>query len=334
MGYAKQRTRLEALELTNRRAMYAHEQATVKDLADKFQRTKEALKGELARVYTHCFHHEASEFRKAKQMGFEDHWRKASAAVVSGFLHEAAVAFNKHLNTNWKEEVLRQCWALDMTTPAHIRVKVPQLRRAQESAIEGIVTIAPRADWLTRWAAWISGYADNVTRNVNMATFDGADLEAMLKKVDSTKVGQPSVDVWAALERMARTEMLYQQQGARDEAMAANGELVEEEVWQTMEDTSVCEICADNLGSTRTDASDDIPVHPNCRCFWRLVPKEFGELMRSDPEAAAALDERGIAPDALVIWDAEHKEIKAMAVVDFEEWKNEEGRNNTYGNSI
>jgi len=72
----------------------------------------------------------------------------------------------------------------------------------------------------------------------------------------------------------------------------------------------------------------------NCRCFWRLVPKAFGDLMRSNPEAAAAMDEKGIVPDSLVIWDADQKEIKAMTLVDFDEWKNQEGRNITYGNGI
>ena len=75
-------------------------------------------------------------------------------------------------------------------------------------------------------------------------------------------------------------------------------------------------------------------VVKNCRCFWRLVPKAFGDLMRSNPEAAAAMDEKGIVPDSLVIWDADQKEIKAMTLVDFDEWKNEEGRNITYGNGI
>ena len=330
MGYARQSTRLEALELENRRAMYAHERAAIADINTSFIELKRRLKAELAGVYTHCFENGPADYRKAKQMGFEDHWRKASAAAIAEFLHEAATAFSWALNDNRKEEILRQCWALDMTTPQNVKVNIPSAGRVREAA----VNIAPRADWLTRWAEWMGYYSDNLGRNVKMATFDGADLTKMMAKVDSTKVGQPSVGIWDALERMASTEMLYQQQAARDDVAAVNGDILEEEVWQTMEDTSVCDICADNIGATRDSASDDIPVHPRCRCFWRLVPKQFAELMRNDPEAAAAMDARGIVPYSLVIWDKDHKEIKAMAVVEFGEWKSQEGRNITYGNGI
>ena len=203
MAYAKQRTRLEALELQNRRAMYACEQAAVKDIEARFAGLQRNLKAQLAATYIHCFGAEPSEFQKSKMTGFEYHWRAASGRVIAQFLQKAAPAFNAHLNTNWREEILRQAWALDQTTPRHVRIKIPALRRAREAAA---VSIIKRADWVSRWREWMGYYADNVTRNVTMSTFDGADLETMTRKIESTKVGQPSTDIWAALERMARTK--------------------------------------------------------------------------------------------------------------------------------
>ena len=86
MAYAKQRTRLEALELQNRRAMYACEQAAVKDIEARFAGLQRNLKAQLAATYIHCFGAEPSEFQKSKMTGFEYHWRAASGRVIAQFV--------------------------------------------------------------------------------------------------------------------------------------------------------------------------------------------------------------------------------------------------------
>ena len=118
------------------------------------------------------------------------------------------------------------------------------------------------------------------------------------------------------------------------------------EMWQTMEDEEVCEVCQQNSGKLKPppnahgdfcpitcshwtsnnpsefrllqadEATDDIPAHPDCRCFWRAVPKWWHELLKTDPKKAKELDDKGLVDDELWIQDESGKQI-ATATVKF-----------------
>jgi hypothetical protein len=93
------------------------------------------------------------------------------------------------------------------------------------------------------------------------------------------------------------------------------------EIWQTMDDGRVCSACERNTGLTRADLQQpfaitfegktiqlprqqEIPAlcvqetgaepgskaWTECRCYWRLVPRSFYELMKRDRAAARRLD--------------------------------------------
>ena len=57
----------------------------------------------------------------------------------------------------------------------------------------------------------------------------------------------------------------------------------------------------------------------NCRCFYRVMPKDWIELSKSDPALAHALDVAEAVPDGMYIRD-EQGNIKAAAVVSFSDW--------------
>jgi len=71
------------------------------------------------------------------------------------------------------------------------------------------------------------------------------------------------------------------------------------------------------------DEAEPIPVHYGCRCFTRIVPRDFAELLRNgtddEKQAALDMDARGLVPDAMAIRDAEGN-LQAHLHVDFDTW--------------
>jgi hypothetical protein len=88
------------------------------------------------------------------------------------------------------------------------------------------------------------------------------------------------------LRALVTTQSLMAQDDARDDLAGANGGIVAEEIWQTMEDAAVCYICAPYDGRRLEDVDDEIPAHFNCRCYARLVPHTWAALLRSTDATA------------------------------------------------
>jgi hypothetical protein len=143
-------------------------------------------------------------------------------------------------------------------------------------------------------------------------------------EVDATRAGTPAITFWDAMGRLFLTELLNAQAAAREQMVGLNDNMVADEIWQTREDEKVCEECGPLDGLTREEAEAidpeaDTPMHPRCRCFWRVMPKDWIELSKSDPVLAQALDVAGAVPDGMYIRDNEGN-IKAAVVVSFTDW--------------
>ena len=109
---------------------------------------------------------------------------------------------------------------------------------------------------------------------------------------------------------MLTDQILRSQRDARADVADENDDLSAEEIFQTMEDSAVCEDCNSQDGVKVEDV--DVSGHVygfGCRCFERIVPRPFAELLRGgdDDEKDAALmaDARGLVPDAMVVKGAD-----------------------------
>ena len=88
--------------------------------------------------------------------------------------------------------------------------------------------------------------------------------------------------------------------------------------WQTMEDERVCDECGPLDGLTREQIEDEEPpIHPRCRCFWRIMPKTWRDL--ADRDLAHQMDLAGVVPDGMYIHGADG-ELKAVVTVSFNKW--------------
>ena len=109
-----------------------------------------------------------------------------------------------------------------------------------------------------------------------------------------------------------------------------NEDMVAEEIFQTMEDGSVCEDC-DSQDGKRIEDVDMTLDHVfgyNCRCFTRIVPSDFAELLRngdkSERQAAMTRDALGLVPDAMAVSDPDTGRLKAHVIIDFGDWMDSE----------
>jgi hypothetical protein len=104
-----------------------------------------------------------------------------------------------------------------------------------------------------------------------------------------------------------------------------NPDIVMDEIWQSMENSRVCPECDELNGKRREEVGGDEPglVHWGCLCYWRLVPKEWADILASgDADAIAtarAMDAQGLVPDAMAIMGPDG-ELAAHLTVDFPTW--------------
>lgn len=78
--------------------------------------------------------------------------------------------------------------------------------------------------------------------------------------------------------RLARTEVMTAQRGARIGTFRENSEVVEEWEWKTGQDERVCLFCNEMEG-TRHPLDEEMESHPNCRCSPLPVTKSWAELL-------------------------------------------------------
>lgn len=215
------------------------------------------------------------------------------------------------------EASLRSAWALAQVTPDGKRLRLP--RRGMHEADRPLAS-----GWDERWREKLGAYRQALLSNLRLNALNEGSIEDAAAEVDATRFDTPQFDMESTLGRL----WAYWS----DDAIAAgmhqpvedNGDLAEQEIWRTRGDLRVCDDCDANEGLTAEEADGDIPLHPNCNCFWEVVPASFAALLASgdeaDRELARQMDAEGLAPDAMVVRD-EAGNILGKTVVDFSEWK-------------
>lgn len=234
-------------------------------------------------------------------------------------LHLAGTTFRRVYAT----AATRHAWVLDQITPPSYQIKVPMRRAMHESAVPVYTGSMANALWKDRWNLWVGSYQTALNANLRMNALNETDASAAADEVDQTKSGTPAYDLDAALDRIYNYQALQAYSDAMRDLSDANPDADITEIWQTRDNARVCDECDANKGLTPEEADNDIPAHPNCECYWRLVPASWADLLKSgdidDQELARLLDARGEVPNSMILKDDDGN-LVAHAIVSFERW--------------
>jgi len=330
MAYPKQKSWLKRMERDTIGSSRIAEERETARLRTMWEATKYTMKSRIREEYRKAFAHGVWDLSRARSSGALVRIQKHTTACLDLFGASAAPFMATHLNQAKKERVLRLAWMLDMTSPPMVRPKVGGARlRLKEANVTGSVHVysGPEAEasWLERFGEWLRGYDESLNRNITLGALNNSTPDDAAQEVDAARTGNRSMDFWDKIDSIFRNER--QRAEAEGSVMfgAENEDMLAEEIWQAEGDEATCEDCDELDGYSRADAEkggDTIPLHPNCRCYWRIVPKAWSEYLRSlDPEQARALDDKGIAPDAMALRDPETGKIGGLIWIDFKDWQ-------------
>ena len=326
MSYPRQSSTLARLEDETRRAGRVHEDACIAAMRQEWEQTKTAIRGIIL-----------GEYHRANG---QDNWTLAGSGLtlermghftmnqLVGFHNVALRLIRDSIRESYRHEAIRQCWMLDMTTPPSRRPKMPA-KALQEAARPG-----QGVKWETAIGEWLRAYAANLGTNLRLEALHGGSITDAADEVDKAKIDgfEPGYKFSSAIT----DQVLLAQREARSDVADENDDLIAEEIFQTMEDSAVCEDCESQDGKKLEDVEIEGHVYGfRCRCFERIVPRQFAELLRNGTEeekqAALDADARGLVPDAMAIKDASsgivpsEQTLKAHIVVDFDKWMGEQG---------
>lgn len=321
MSYAKQDTVLKRLQGMNLRALRTQTNGHKSATMDLWQQTRRSLMADVHAAYTWTAPTGAWDLTTLQA--------KAWHGLVMR-INSTLQQFHKHSTTRMRmafkelrgQSALRHAWALDQVTPERYNIVIPKYSRGMHEAE------TPPSSFEQTWSEWVGAYDSALARNLRMNALNEGSLTDAMAEVDATRANTPAYTLESALDRLFE----YNAQASIAEGMAdvvgANGDAVEEEIWRTQGDLRVCDDCDANEGLTAEEADGSVPLHPNCNCFYQLVPSTFAELLRSgdeeDNELAREMDFEGIAPNALVLRTPEG-EVTGKAIVGFDEWLDARG---------
>lgn len=314
---------LAALEFETRVFMRKMEEDNAKALQLVWDKAKEGLRAAILAEYHKDFGNKPWNLTTARQRGTIIRIERKTKQLMDAFVAGSLEFVKQARQQVWSEEVLRSMWILDQTTPPKVKVLAPRPRRFTESDRGVSIQTGPMAKitWQDRWASWGDAYHSTLNQNIALGALNESTPMEAADEVEASRPGSPSYTVGDVFDRIMRTLIIEAEVQARDDVKGANEDAVLSEVWQTMEDGRVCAICDSQDGLERSEVTEDMPAHPICRCFFRLVPKSWAELAASnDPSFARMIDRAGLVPDAMLIM-GDDGEPKAAATVSFQKWR-------------
>ena len=247
-----------------------------------------------------------------------------SAERLLLFKAEATLLIERSLAHIHNQERLRALWMIDQTTPQSFLPKAPP-----RSVREADNPRDAKATWSVALNAWVDNYQSQLANNLRMEALHEGDAHDAADEPEATRVA--GYDPAYKFSSMFAGESIREEADARRDIFDGNDDVVEEEIWVTMEDGIVCEICAGYDQKPLSEVEDDIPAHYNCRCYTRFVPKAWADMMRSgnsdERDAAQAMDDAGLVKDSMAIRSPKTGDIIARAVISFEDWQAERGQN-------
>jgi hypothetical protein len=329
MNYPRQSSTLARLSDETRKSGRAQEDAAIATLRRQWDTTKANLQAIIMMLYR--IGHGSEPWTLAAAGPTLERMGHSCTNELINFHNAALALISKASKEAYRHEALRQVWIIDQLTPPSRKPKMPE-RALRESA-------APRpgagsVTWQTALGEWLRAYAANLATNLRLEALHSGSITDAADEVDAAKIDgfEPGYKFSSAIT----DQILLAQREARHDAAEENDDLVAEEVFRTMESSTVCEDCEGEDGKKL----EDVDVHGHvygfrCRCFEEIVPRSFAELLRNgtedEKEAALDAEARGLVPDAMAIKDPDsgiipsEQTLKAHAVVSFNKWLCQEG---------
>lgn len=331
MTFPDQKIVAKRLHTETRRTMRQMENAGLRVIRASWDETKVHLKGAIAAAIVQDFGAGRWNAGQARRRGTFIKIERSVKSLIDVFVKRNEQHMVPFLREARFAEMTRTLWMMSQMVPPSVKINIPlgfrhKAHAVREAAVDigiaGNVQTITDPSYTERLNAWLQAYKDNLTHNLNLGAINGGTLEDAIAEVEATKIGSPSVGVWDAIERLFSTEFIKQTQGTgggHDDAMDVNDDAPFSEVWNAYSDGKVCDECAAQDGKTRDEVdammggSDfDIPLHPNCRCWWSVEPKPWAELAGEDRTS-------GFTPTAMIL-RGEDGRIGGVGIITYGDW--------------
>lgn len=314
-----QRKALVRMENNTRTEMRRIEDSFNEELAQMWIQTIQQIRFHIHDSYRQDFGKETWDFVGAKSKGTLARISNANKQILHSFGTQATAFIKLALKHIREEERRRALWMIDQATPEHyVPVVPPVISREADNPRDA------KSPWDQTFWVWLDTYHKNLDTNLQMEALHEGDIQDAADEAAATKID--NFDPAYKLRSMFASEAIRGEADARREVYDSNDDIVEEEIWMTLEDGRVCEICSDYDGKPLSEIDEDIPAHYNCRCYTRFVPKAWAAMLRSgnpeDRENALRMDDAGLLPDSMAIRSPKTGELIGRAIVTFEDWKN------------
>lgn len=321
MSYPKQSSVSKRLHKDVLRALDAYITRWQLRLTRIWNRTRSELRSAIRDAYVAVPGTNRWSLTTFRMSGAEERLNATVRGILARFRAETVVEIRQALKSIKWASSLRHAWMLDQLTPGTNTVKLPQKPEGLREAVQFV----SGADWDERWSLWIDSYNQALMANLRHNAINSSPVEDAVDEIDATKMNTPSSTLDNAMRRLFEYSSVAATAAGEDDIVQMNGGLVEEEIWRTRGDMQACDECNDNEGLTVEETDGDIPLHPDCHCYWEVVPKSFAKLLRSGDEQDMALAElmqsRGLAPESMIVRN-DNGEIAGRVMVTFERWMN------------
>lgn len=324
MGYPKQPSVAKALQTEAIRAVDKTQDKGWAKVQRLWGQTRQDLRSFIREAYRHHVPQGNWDLPRATVSGARFAINQGVESRLTSFKESSHALAKASLNAVYRQSLLRHAWVLDQVTPPSRPVRIPhRMRMFEASAVTLFQGPEAAAQWAARWNGWNDAYRTNVLHNLMLGMLNESTHDDAADEIDASRAGSPSYGLLDSLFRLFQSESASALARGINEVVAANEDMNIIEIWQTRDNERVCDICDANSGLTMEEADDDIPAHPNCNCYWRMVPKSWADLLRSgdadDEELSRLMDAKGLVPNAMAILDPEG-ELAAFNIVTFDSW--------------
>jgi hypothetical protein len=290
-----------------------------------WRQARTQMRGTILDTYRHFFANEKWTLVSLRSSGAIHHLTHGVYEEVNRFKKESLLLAKTSLNDLYLQSLLRHAWVIDQTTPPNIKVRIPHKKVLLESRSQIAYYVGEEATqkFGEQWNAWADGYYSALINNIQLGALNESTMSDAADEVDATTVGTPRSLLIDAFQRMFAFESMYAINNAVESVSNVNEEADVVQIWETRRNLRVCDDCDANEGLTEEEVDGWIPLHPNCRCYWRIVPKSWAALLRTgdDNDYATALDmdSAGLVPNAMALKDPSGK-LAGYVTVTFDSW--------------